>query len=205
MSLSRLYGGNGRKTSARGSTDKPSTDGSTPGGSPTEFNAVKRDDSVKSTEKDPKDVKEREIKNASPSVLRKRMSSHDEVPTHGMQALRPGQSILQQIGQPDHVGWMRKKGDRYNSWKQRYFVLKGSHLYILKSESISVSMSAVCCRIRSESSFRKRRSRDMSISLGTRSLPMKILTLDDMASELCMIPTRRTSSARPNRPLSESG
>jgi len=32
---------------------------------------------------------------------------------------------------------MRKKGDRYNSWKTRYFALKGPHLYILKSQSMS--------------------------------------------------------------------
>ncbi|KAJ3740791.1 hypothetical protein DFH05DRAFT_1545582 [Lentinula detonsa] len=49
--------------------------------------------------------------------------------------LKPGQSILDQIGEPDHVGWMRKKGDRYNSWKLRYFVLKGPHMYYLRSDS----------------------------------------------------------------------
>ncbi|KIK57636.1 hypothetical protein GYMLUDRAFT_75254 [Collybiopsis luxurians FD-317 M1] len=49
--------------------------------------------------------------------------------------LKPGQSILDQIGEPDHFGWMRKKGDRYNSWKMRYFVLKGPHMYCLRSDS----------------------------------------------------------------------
>lgn len=211
MSLSRLYGGNSRKNSAgRGSTEKPPTDGgsSTTGGSPTEIKATKqRDVKVKSTEKDPKDEKEKDTKE-NPALLRKRTSSQDGgIPTRGMQALKPGQSILQQIGQPDHVGWMRKKGDRYNSWKQRYFVLKGPHLYILKSESKSVSTSVVCCGICFElfSSCRKRRSRDMSTSLGTRFLPMRILILDDMASESYMTPTRRIFSARPNRELSGSG
>ncbi|PIL37615.1 hypothetical protein GSI_01309 [Ganoderma sinense ZZ0214-1] len=51
--------------------------------------------------------------------------------------LKPGQSILEQIGTPDHNGWMRKKGDRYNAWKLRYFVLKGPHLYWLRSNSKS--------------------------------------------------------------------
>ncbi|OCH94505.1 hypothetical protein OBBRIDRAFT_747510 [Obba rivulosa] len=51
--------------------------------------------------------------------------------------LKSGQSILEQIGKPDHSGWMRKKGERYNSWKSRYFVLKGPHLYYLKSDSKS--------------------------------------------------------------------
>ncbi|KAJ3966971.1 hypothetical protein EV361DRAFT_527412 [Lentinula raphanica] len=52
-----------------------------------------------------------------------------------MSPLKPGQSILDQIGEPDHAGWMRKKGDRYNSWKLRYFVLKGPHMYYLRSDS----------------------------------------------------------------------
>ncbi|KAJ7103227.1 hypothetical protein B0H15DRAFT_201781 [Mycena belliarum] len=49
--------------------------------------------------------------------------------------LKPGQSILDQIGEPDHIGWMRKKGDRYNSWKLRYFVLKGPDFYCLRSSN----------------------------------------------------------------------
>jgi hypothetical protein len=53
--------------------------------------------------------------------------------------LKPGQSVLEQIGESDHAGWMRKKGERYNSWKLRYFVLKGPHLYYLRSDNKSVS------------------------------------------------------------------
>ncbi|PPQ92793.1 hypothetical protein CVT25_003904 [Psilocybe cyanescens] len=49
--------------------------------------------------------------------------------------IKQGQNILDQIGEPDHIGWMRKKGDRYNSWKLRYFILKGPHLYWLRSNS----------------------------------------------------------------------
>ncbi|PFH47127.1 hypothetical protein AMATHDRAFT_50532 [Amanita thiersii Skay4041] len=49
--------------------------------------------------------------------------------------LKQGRSILEQIGEPDHGGWMRKRGDRYNSWKTRYFVLSGPHLYCLRSNS----------------------------------------------------------------------
>lgn len=148
MSLSRLYGGNSRKNSGRSSADKQQT-GSSRSGSPTEASSPKRDTKVYSTEKDSRYEKEKDIKDSNPTVLRKRTSANDDgVPTRGMQALKPGQSILQQIGQPDHVGWMRKKGDRYNSWKQRYFVLKGPHLYILKSESMSVSIFVACCGIR---------------------------------------------------------
>lgn len=50
--------------------------------------------------------------------------------------LRPGVSIVEQIGQSDYSGWMRKRGERYNTWKMRYFVLKGPHLYYLRSRSV---------------------------------------------------------------------
>lgn len=46
-------------------------------------------------------------------------------------------NLLDKIGSPDYAGWMRKKGEKYNTWKQRFFVLKGVHLYYLKSESVS--------------------------------------------------------------------
>ncbi|EAU82730.2 hypothetical protein CC1G_10635 [Coprinopsis cinerea okayama7 len=51
--------------------------------------------------------------------------------------IKQGLSILEQVGEPDHTGWMRKKGVRYNSWKLRYCVLKGEHLYILRNNSKS--------------------------------------------------------------------
>lgn len=88
-----------------------------------------------------------------PALLRKRTSSAPAPPTDASRngggvangtagavlgittPIKQGQSILEQIGESDHNGWMRKKGDRYNSWKQRYFVLKGPHLYCLRSNS----------------------------------------------------------------------
>lgn len=45
-------------------------------------------------------------------------------------------NLLEKIGSPDYSGWMRKKGEKYSTWKQRFFVLKGVHLYYLKSESV---------------------------------------------------------------------
>ncbi|KAK1225314.1 hypothetical protein PQX77_011732 [Marasmius sp. AFHP31] len=107
------------------------------------------------------EIKEKEERptsaGSSPQLLRKRTSSypgnakdkmgalaaHDGTKDKGSEGdvhkspLKPGQSVLEQIGEPDHAGWMRKKGDRYNSWKLRYFVLKGSHLYYLRSDSTS--------------------------------------------------------------------
>lgn len=45
-------------------------------------------------------------------------------------------SVLEQIGTPDREGWMRKKGEHYNTWKLRYFVLQGPHLYYLRSKTV---------------------------------------------------------------------
>ncbi|KAJ7754933.1 hypothetical protein DFH07DRAFT_494448 [Mycena maculata] len=85
---------------------------------------------------------------ANPALLRKRTSSSHTTEAAkaataaaaasapgGVAKLKPGMSIIEQIGEPDHVGWMRKKGDRYNSWKLRYFVLKGPDFYCLKSSN----------------------------------------------------------------------
>lgn len=89
------------------------------------------------------------------ATLRKRTSSAPQPPplapgsssaatavppgTQEVNGIKQGQSILEQIGEPDHEGWMRKRGDRYNTWKLRYFVLKGPHLYCLRSNSKAVS------------------------------------------------------------------
>ncbi|KAG5635290.1 hypothetical protein H0H81_011818 [Sphagnurus paluster] len=87
-----------------------------------------------------------------PALLRKRTSSapppsdaKHATNTHvsamvaaGLESpLKQGQSILAQIGEADHSGWMRKKGERYNSWKLRYFIIKGQHMYYLRSNSPS--------------------------------------------------------------------
>ncbi|KAJ9096715.1 hypothetical protein QFC21_004985 [Naganishia friedmannii] len=43
-------------------------------------------------------------------------------------------TALSKIGTPDFSGFLKKKGDRYNTWKTRYFVLKGPRLYYLRNE-----------------------------------------------------------------------
>ncbi|OAV93000.1 hypothetical protein PTTG_27446 [Puccinia triticina 1-1 BBBD Race 1] len=44
-------------------------------------------------------------------------------------------TALERIGSPDHMGWMRKKGEKYPTWKLRYFILKGPNLYYLKAQN----------------------------------------------------------------------
>ena len=138
----------GRKTSS----GRPSTSQGLSHGKEEKEKKPKKDKEPKDKSKD-KDVKEKldvdKREPQSPTLLRKRTSSTPHVPTAqekekiAANPLKPGQSILEQIGEPDHAGWMRKKGDRYNSWKLRYFVLKGPHLYYLRSNSTSVSRGRV--------------------------------------------------------------
>lgn len=70
-----------------------------------------------------------QVQPASPEQVRKTSST----------ALPGTAKALKQIGTPDYSGYLKKKGDRYGSWKTRYFVLKGSHLYFMKSETVSHS------------------------------------------------------------------
>jgi hypothetical protein len=72
-------------------------------------------------------------------LLRKPTSPTTATASSG--SFKSGQSILEQIGRPDHRGWMRKRGEHYNTWKTRFFVLKGPHLYWLKSNNISVCIA----------------------------------------------------------------
>jgi hypothetical protein len=113
LSLSRFYYGSGSRKTSRSTASDI--------GGPRD----KREKRDSKESKEKKDV-----------VLRKTSS-----PTRG--SFKSGQSILEQIGQPDHKGWMRKKGERYNTWKSRYFVLKGPHLYWLKSNNASVRVASM--------------------------------------------------------------
>lgn len=51
------------------------------------------------------------------------------------------QGVLVRLGTPDHQGWMLKQGRRVDVWKNRYFVLKDSYLYWLKSDSLLVRVA----------------------------------------------------------------
>ncbi|KAF8870829.1 kinase-like domain-containing protein [Infundibulicybe gibba] len=56
--------------------------------------------------------------------------------------LLPGTgTVRQQIGTPDYQGWLRKLDNNSEEcWKARFFVLKNSHLYYLRSDSPKVSV-----------------------------------------------------------------
>jgi hypothetical protein len=65
-----------------------------------------------------------------------------EMTTAQPDAVTDGSNLLERIGTPDYTGWMQKKGEKYNSWKPRFFVLKGIHLYWLKGEGVRLSPSS---------------------------------------------------------------
>jgi hypothetical protein len=50
-------------------------------------------------------------------------------------------TVLVQVGTPDHEGWVRKKGGHFSTWKSRYLVLKGAHLYWLRTDSTMVCIA----------------------------------------------------------------
>jgi hypothetical protein len=118
LSLSRLYYGSGSRKTSRSTA----SDAGVPRG--------KEDKREKRDSKDSSGTKEKR----DSALLRKHAS-----PTTS--TFKSGQSILQQIGLPDHKGWMRKRGEHYNTWKTRYFVLKGPHLYWLRNNSSSVRVA----------------------------------------------------------------
>lgn len=43
-----------------------------------------------------------------------------------------GGAVMARIRPVDREGWMRKRGERYNTWKARYMALKGSDLVLLR-------------------------------------------------------------------------
>ena len=64
------------------------------------------------------------------------ISANTEANTHTLV-----DTVMVQIGTPDHEGWIRKKGGHFSSWKSRYLVLKGAHLYWLRTDSSMVCIT----------------------------------------------------------------
>ncbi|WFD18759.1 hypothetical protein MCAP1_000970 [Malassezia caprae] len=44
-------------------------------------------------------------------------------------------TVLQRIGPVDRQGWIKKRGERYNTWNSRYLVLQGHDLLVLRDPS----------------------------------------------------------------------
>ncbi|KAG1735024.1 hypothetical protein EDB19DRAFT_1638619 [Suillus lakei] len=136
LNLSRLYGS--KKSSGRPST----SDGSLSSTLRNPSRSDSLDEKRKLREKErmfekprDKDADSQTLKEKESSTALKKHADGSESQSRGPSTFKPGKSIIDQIGTPDHQGWMRKKGDHYNAWKVRYFVIKGPHLYILRSDN----------------------------------------------------------------------
>jgi len=143
LNLARLYGG--KKSSGR-----PSTSDGTSSVTSTLHNPSHRDsfDEKKNLKEktsvtlNDKDADKETLKEKTSSTVLKKHTDFPQNHSQGPSTFKPGRSIIEQIGTPDHQGWMRKKGDHYNAWKMRYFIIKGPHLYILRSDNQAVGISA---------------------------------------------------------------
>jgi hypothetical protein len=134
----------GRKSSSQ----RPQT----PEGSPKWMKELKEGEKDNEKEKAQREKEKAQKEKDQSNTLRKRTSAPPTSPKKGKDEavviasngdvvpVKQGQSILEQIGEADHSGWMRKKGDRYNNWRIRYFVLTGTHLYCLRSNNKAVSV-----------------------------------------------------------------
>ena len=124
-------------------------------------------------------------------VLRKRGSGGESPkspapasPSNGP-GLVQGRSVLEQIGTPDFNGWLMKKGEHYNTWKNRYCVLKGHNLYWMRSNNATVRthFSGLFTRAEANSNFRKLRSKDTLTLPVTKSSPTRMLSLEATVSK----------------------
>jgi len=107
---------------------------STPSGSPKDFISVPTHDSpfkgndTEAPKREPPTLRKRTV--SAPHTSPGSPMSQEGFNVHGVSgAIKQGQNILEQIGEPNHVGWMWKRGVRYNAWKLRYCVLKGPYMY----------------------------------------------------------------------------
>jgi hypothetical protein len=47
----------------------------------------------------------------------------------------------QEIGYPEHQGWVYKKSNRYKTWNKRWFVLYGQNLFYFKHPTVNIMFS----------------------------------------------------------------
>jgi hypothetical protein len=124
-----------------------------------------------------------------------------------VEPIRDG-NLMDKLGRPDNSGWMRKKGEKYNTWKQRFFVLKGTYLYYLKSEQVSLPSDLQHIffdRLTLPLSLRNNERKVLSISLDTELSATPIFTLENTDSKSFMIPNGLTTSLLPSKSPFERG
>lgn len=147
------------------------------------------------------------------ALLRKRTSggetpkSPTPAPSSNGPGLIRGRSVIEQIGTPDFNGWLMKKGEHYNTWKNRYCILKGHNLYWMRSNNNAVrtNLSDLLLRAEADFYFRRPRSKATSTFLVTRSSPTRLSSLEATVSKWNTLMTRLICSIRPPNPSFENG
>jgi len=132
FSLPRLHG----TPSMRKASSQSTTQQATPAASPKDLNIIAPFHANGSEREKPATLRKRSGSGLSPVAPTSTLAAVDGAAMNGQ--IKQGQNIWEQIGEPDYEGWMRKKGERYNAWKLRYFILKGPHLYWMRSNSKTV-------------------------------------------------------------------
>lgn len=123
------FGGGGTPSSPPSGSDKPRRNISAP------LEAV----SPKSGESQSSPTFETRSPPAAPSAgvaqMHAEPQSYTTTAEQPVAAAAPAKALTQaeRIGEPDYSGWLRKKTDKYNGWKDRYLILKDSYLYVLKT------------------------------------------------------------------------
>ena len=135
FSLPRLASSSIHKSSST-SSHRPSTANGSPQRSPNDFTGMHDE---KEKERSFATLRKRTTSHSNPNITTDTNATAPETVNGVAGFVKQGVNIMDQIGEPDHTGWMRKRGDRFNSWKSRYFILKGPHLYFLRNNNKSVS------------------------------------------------------------------
>lgn len=122
-------------------------------------------------------------------------------------AHRSVDTVLVQIGTSDHEGWMRKKGGSFNKWRNRFLVLKGSHLYWLESDSLLVCVTWLAVRVIPSClmTLCRPRPRAMLTLSAVELFQTRTLTLGHMGSNYCVGRIAPTFSAQMTKRLSANG
>lgn len=120
------FGGGSAPTSPTSGNDKPRRNIS----APLEATSPKTDEIATSPA-----MEARSPPTVSSSVVHSEPQPYVNTPEDPVGSDAPAKVMTQaeRIGEPDYSGWLRKKTDKYNAWKDRYLILKDSYLYVLKS------------------------------------------------------------------------
>ena len=135
FSLLRLHSPSTHRSSST-SSHGPSISNGSPHKGSSDFTGMYDE---KEKEKSFTTLRERTSSNSNSNVTTSINANAPETVNGVSGAMKQGVNVVNQIGEPDHTGWLRMREDGSNSWKSRYFILKEPYLYFSRSNHKSVS------------------------------------------------------------------